>query len=315
MEEQAIHSVAGDLLTPVLNKKILSLYSRGLSIVEIQHHLHRAYRVDMPLPTLSMAAGSLHGEYLSWQDSALDTVYPIVYLDSMSVKFRAGTVSRNQAVLFAVAVDMDGNKSALGLWTAPNEDHQAWLQVAKALSRRGVKDILIACVYGQRGVDAALQAVFPHTETLLCVVRLIEHALNFVAWRDRKAAATALRPVYTAANAAQGGLALQALTDEWDSRYPWIGQVCRTHWDELAAFFAQPAQVRESLYSTNAVQSVHRTLRKVIKRHGEFTDTNDLLVRLYLAELHLTQHWGRPLRHWKQTVNSLAVKYGRRTGL
>ncbi len=315
MEQQALNNVTGFILTPVLSKKILSLYSRGLSIVEIQDHLIKAYQVEMPLPAVSMAADSIHGEYRSWQEGALDDIYPIVYLDSMSVKFREGTTSRNQAVLFAVGIDMDGNKCPLGLWTAPNEDKHAWLQVIKSLARRGIKDVFIACVYGQHGIADALQAVLPRTETQLCVVRLIEHALNFVGWKDRKAAATALRAIYAADSSALGATALQLFMDEWDARYPWIGQVLRTRWDELAAYFAQPAALRETLYATNAILSLHRTLRKVAKRHGAFTDADDLLVRLYLAELHLTQHWGRPLRHWKHTINTLAVKYGRRAGL
>ncbi len=315
MEEQPIScNTAEFMVSPLLNKKILSLYSRGLSIAEIQDHLNKAYQIDMPLPVVSVAADAVHDEYRSWQNSALDDIYPIVYFDNMYVKFRENTTCRNQSVMFAVGIDMDGNKRPLGLWTAPNQDNNAWLQVIRSLTQRGVNDILIACVYGKYGAASALNTVLPQTETQLCIVRLVDHALNFVNWKERKTVAAALRAVYTADNADLGVRTLQSFTDNWDSRYPLIGQIWSAHWHELAPFFAQPAPVREAIYSTNAIQSLHRALSKITRRHGPFTDANDLLIRLYLAETHLTQRWGRPMRHWKNTLNNLAARYGRRIG-
>jgi putative transposase len=312
LEEWGFTDSTGSPQSPTINSRIRTLYTRGLNSTEIQDHLRKAYQVHMGLPVLEAAADTILADYQSWQDSALECLYPIVYFDSLTVRFRVGKDTRNHTVLSALGIDRHGQRQPLGLWVTPNEGRQAWQLVLTELKQRGVNDIFIASLYLQRGAREALAKVFPQTQIQLCVVRLIDNALDYVAWKDRKEAARALRAVYTSGNAEQAAEAMMRFMCDWDDHYPAISQLWHTHWDFFIGLFTQPAPMREALYATNAIQSLNEALRKVARRHGAFADDKDLLVRLYLAQQHLARRWSQPLRHWKQALNCMAVQFGER---
>jgi putative transposase len=263
----------------------------------------------MPLPLLRFTTDSILSDYQSWQYGALERQYAIVYFDSLMVRFRIGKDNRNHTVLFALGIDMQGQKCPLGLWVTDNEDRPAWQLVMAELKQRGVNDIFIACLYGQHGAREAIAKTFPQSQVQLCVVRLIVNSLNFVAWKDRKAASAALRVVYTSDSATVAAGAMTRFMHDCDEHHPAIGQLWHAHWDQLAGLFKLPVPLREAIYSTNAIQSLHQSLTKVSKRHGVFTDENELLVRLYLSQQYLARRWTQPLRHWKQVLNCLAITY------
>jgi putative transposase len=312
MDEPASSDTSGSTLSPALNNKILSLYARGLNSTEIQNLLRNSYHVYLPLPLLHSTSESVLSDYHSWQYAPLERQYPIVYFDSLAVKFRDGKDNRNHIVLFAMGIDMQGQKCPLGLWVTANEGRLAWQLVMTELKQRGVNDIFTACLYAQPGARETIVRMFPRSQVQLCVVRLVDNSLNFVTWKDRKKAAAALRVVYASDNAEVAAEAMTRFMCDCDEHYPAIGQLWRAHWDQMAELFKLPIPLREAIYSTSAILSLRQSLAKVSKRHGIFTDENDLLVRMYLSQRFLARRWSRPLRKWKQVINCLATAYENR---
>lgn len=310
MDEMTSSETGGPPLSPIINKKILSLYTHGLNSAEIQDLLRNTYHVYMPLALLRSATDSVLSDYQSWQDGELERQYPIVYFDSLTVRFRVGNDNRKHTVLFALGIDMQGQRCPLGLWVTSNEGRQSWQLVMTELKQRGVNDIFIACLYAQPGAREAIAKTFPQSQVQFCVVRLIDNSLNFVAWKDRKKAAAALRVVYTSDTAAVAAEAMMRFMYDCDEHYPAIGQLWHAHWDQIAGLFKLPVPLREAIYSTNAIQSLHQSLAKFRKRHGIFTDENELLVCLYLAQHYLARRWSQPLRNWKQVLHCMVVQFG-----
>lgn len=309
MDDIASSETGGSPLSPMIDKKILSLYTRGLSNAEIQDILRDTYHVPMPLPLLRSTTNTVLSDYQSWQDAALERQYPIVYFDSLAVRFRDGKNNRNHIVLFALGIDLQGQKCPLGLWVTANEGRQSWQLVMTELKQRGINDVFTACLYAQPGAREAIAKTFPQSQVQLCVVRLIDNSLDFVTWKDRKKAAAALRVVYTSDNAELAAEAMTRFMCDCDEHYPAIGQLWRAHWDQLVGLFKLPVPLREAIYTTNTIQSLHQSLAKVSKRHGVFTDEDELLVRMYLSQRYLARRWRLPLRHWRQVLNCLAITY------
>jgi putative transposase len=209
-------------------------------------------------------------EVKAWQSRPLDAVYPILYLDALQVKIREGGHVQNRAIYVAIAVQLGGDKEVLGLWAGQAEGAKFWLQVVTELKNRGVQDIFIACVDGLKGLPQAIEAVFPKAQVQLCIVHLVRNCLNYVCWKERKAVAADLKPIYGAATSDAGLQQLEAFAEKWDSRYPNISQIWRRNWEQVSPFFAYPAEIRKVIYTTNAVESLNMSLRKVIKTRGSF---------------------------------------------
>ena len=312
MDETVSAISHSSLANPTISNKILSLYTRGLSSAAVLELLRDTYDVWQPQVVINATTDAVLKDYNAWQDGALDRQYIIVFFDSLTVKFRVGTEDRKYTVLLALGIDLHGQKCPLGFWLTADEGRHAWQLVLTELKHRGVNDIFIACMYGQLGAREAIAKVFPAAQALLCVVRLIDNSLNFIAWKHRKEAASALRGVYTCATVELAAEAMTRVMCDYDDRYPTIGRLWQTHWDGLAELFNLPRPLREAVYSTTAIQSLHQSLAKVSKRHGVFTEENDLLIRLYLSQHYLVRRWGQPLRHWRQVLNCLATTYENR---
>lgn len=211
----------------------------------------------------------------------------------------------------AIGVDMEGQKDVLGLWTSNNEGAKFWLAVLTELKNRGVKDVLIACVDGLKGFPQAIETMFPETKTQLCIVHLVRASLNYVNWKERKAVAADLKAVYRAATERQLEQGLKEFISQWGDKYQAIGKLWKDNWDRVTPFFEFPADVRRVIYTTNAVESLHMSLRKIIKTRGSFPSEEEALKLLYLALRNVIAKWDT-IQHWKQALNQFDILWGDR---
>lgn len=291
--------------------KIVSLYARGMTVREIQSHLEEMYGTEVSPSLISSVTDAVADEVKAWQARALDAIYPIVYLDCIHVKVREGSV-RVKAVYLAIGITMAGEKEVLGLWLAQTEGAKFWLQVVTELRNRGVQDIFIACVDGLKGFPAAIEAVFPKTVVQLCIVHMVRHSLNYVSWKRRKEVAADLRRIYTAATVEEAELMLGEFEDRWHSEYLPIGQSWRRNWSRLTPFFDYPPEIRKVIYTTNAIESVNMSLRKLTKNRGSFPSDEALTKLFYLALRNISQKWTMPIRDWKAALTRFTIQFGDR---
>jgi putative transposase len=292
--------------------KILSLYARGMTVREIQAHLEEMYGAEVSPTLISTVTDAVMDEAKAWQSRPLDALYPIVYLDCIHVKSRDAGVVKVKAVYLALGIDLTGNKQLLGLWIAQTEGAKFWLQVVTELKNRGVQDIFIACVDGLKGFPEAIESVYPQTAVQLCLVHMVRHSLNYVSWKMRKAVAADLRSVYAATTLEAARAALDAFEQQWGSDYPPIVQSWRRNWDRIAPFFDYPPEVRRIIYTTNAIESVNMSLRKITKNRGSFPSDEALLKLFYLALNNIAKRWTMPVQNWKPVLNRFTIQFGER---
>jgi len=292
--------------------KIISMYSRGMSTREIQGHLQEIYQVEVSPTLISNVTDAVMEEVKAWQSRPLEAVYPIVYLDALVVKIRDSGHVRNRAIYVVIGVNLQGNKEVLGLWAGQAEGAKFWLQVLTELNNRGVSDIFIACIDGLTGFPEAIATVFPQADVQLCIVHQVRSSLNYVSWKQRKAVAADLRPIYTATTVEAAEQRLADFAVKWDAAYPTISQAWRRNWDHLKPFFAYPADIRKVIYTTNAVESLNMSLRKVIKTRGSFPTEEAAIKLLYLALTHIAKKWTMPVQDWKAALQRFAILHGDR---
>lgn len=287
--------------------KILSLYARGMTTREIQAHLEEIYQVEVSPALISSVTDAVIEEVKAWQNRPLDALYPILYLDALQVKVRDGAHVRNKAIYLAIGVNLSGIKEVLGLWVAQTEGAKLWLQIVTELKNRGVTDIFIACVDGLKGFPEAIEAVFPQAQVQLCIVHLVRHSLNYVGWKQRKEVAADLQTIYRAATREEAELRLAEFAAKWDSQFPTIARSWRSNWERVAPFFAYPADIRKVIYTTNAIESVNMSLRKIIKNRGSFPTDEAAVKLLYLALQNITKKWTMPIKEWRAALNRFAI--------
>ena len=291
--------------------KIISLYARGMTVREIQAHLQEMYGTEVSPSLISSVTDAVSEEVKAWQARPLDPIYPIVYLDCIHVKVREGAV-RVKAVYLAIGITMSGNKEVLGLWLAQTEGAKFWLQVVTELRNRGVQDIFIACVDGLKGFPEAIEAVFPKTVVQLCIVHMVRHSLNYVSWKRRKEVAADLRHIYQAATAQEAEQRLGEFEARWDEEYLPIGQSWRRNWNRLIPFFDYPPEIRKVIYTTNAIESVNMSLRKLTKNRGSFPSDDALLKLFFLALRNISLKWSMPIHDWKAALTRFTIEFGDR---
>jgi putative transposase len=289
--------------------KILSLYARGMSTRDLQAQLQDLYGVEVSAGLISNVTDAVEEERKLWQNRALERVYPIVYFDALVVKVRQDGRVMNKAMHLALAVNLAGNKELLGMWMTQNESSKFWLQVLTELQNRGLKDIFIACCDGLTGLPEAIEALFPQTTVPLCIVHMVRNSLSYVSYKDRKAVAADLRLVYTASTEAEAEQHLVAFAEKWDKPYPTISKSWLTHWQRIIPFFAFPAEIRKAIYTTNAIESMNMTLRKVLKNHRAFPTDESALKVVYLAIQNISKKWTMPIREWRPALNQFAIAY------
>jgi len=287
--------------------RILALYARGMSVRDIQGHLQEMYGVAVSPDLISRVTDAVMEDVAAWQSRPLDTVYCIVYLDALVVKVRDQGVVRNKAVYLALGVTAHGSKEVLGLWIEQNEGAKFWLKVINELKTRGVRDILIACCDGLKGFPEAIEAVFPNTVVQTCIVHMIRNSARFVSYKDRKELVRDLKPVYAAANREGAENALAAFEEKWGRRYPMIGASWRTNWERVVPFLDFPPDIRRIIYTTNAIESLNSSLRKLVYHRGHFPSDEAVTKLLYLALRNMEKRWDRSARDWSKALGQFAI--------
>ena len=290
--------------------KILALYARGMTVREIQAFLAEMYEVEVSPDLISTVTDGIVAEVTAWQSRPLEAVYPVVFFDALRVKIRDEAVVRSKAIYLALAILPDGTRDILGLWIEQTEGAKFWMKVFADLKARGCQDILIAVTDGLKGMSEALAAVFPATTLQTCIVHLIRHSLDFGNWKERKPLAMALRPIYTAPNAEAAAAALDAFErGPWGVKFPTVVASWRRAWTHVIPFFAFPPDVRRLIYTTNALESVHARLRKIIKTRGHFPNDEAALKLIWLALRNITAKWERVAYYWRPAMNQFAILY------
>lgn len=293
--------------------KIVAMYARGMTVREIQAFLAEQYATEVSPEFISSVTDAVMGEVTAWQARPLEAMYPVVFFDALRVKIREEAVVRNKAIYLALGVLPDGSRDILGLWIENTEGAKFWMKVFNDLKTRGVADILIAVTDGLKGIPEALGAVFPATTLQTCIVHLIRNSLDYASWKDRKALAAALKPVYTAVNADSAAQALDEFeAGPWGQRFPNIVATWRRAWDRVIPFFAFPPAVRKLIYTTNAIESLHSQLRKIIKTRGHFPNDDAATKLIWLALRNITANHGRSVREWREAMNQFAILYEER---
>ena len=292
--------------------KILSLYARGMTVREIQQHLTEMYGTEVSPTLISTVTDGVMDEVKQWQSRPLDAVYPVIYLDCIHAKVRDAGSVRAKAIYLAIGINMEGHKEILGLWIAQTEGAKFWLSVVTELKNRGVQDIFIACVDGLKGFPEAIETVYPHAIVQLCIVHMVRNSLNYVGWNKRKEVAADLRLVYSAATIDEAEHALADFEDKWNNAYPPIALSWRNNWQRIIPFFDYPPEIRRIIYTTNAIESVNMSLRKVSKSRGSFPNDEAVIKLYYLALSNIAKKWSMPLRDWKPALNRFTIQFNER---
>ena len=294
---------------PGFDEKVISMYARGMTVREIQGHLEELYGIGVSPDLISRVTSEVLDEVKAWQSRPLERLYMVVFFDALRVKIRDEGVVRNKAVYLALGVRTDGTKEILGLWIEQNEGAKFWLLVMNELKNRGVDDILIAVVDGLKGFPETINTTFPKTRVQTCIVHLLRHSLKFVGFKERRQVAGALKAIYQAPTAEAAEEGLSAFESTWDDRYPAIGRSWRRNWEHVIPFFDFPPDIRRVIYTTNAIESLHSSIRKVIKNRGHFPNDEAATKLIYLALRNIEKKWIMPARTWKEALNQFAVLF------
>ena len=292
--------------------KIISLYSRGMTVREIQAHLTDMYGTEVSPTLISNVTDAVVDDVKQWQSRPLDAVYPVVYLDCIHAKVRDTGAVRSKAVYLAIGINIQGEKEVLGLWIAQTEGAKFWLSVVTELKNRGLQDIFIACVDGLKGFPEAIETVYPKATVQLCIVHMVRNSLNYVGWQKRKEVAADLKRIYSAVTIDEAEQYLTEFEATWDDAYPPIGQSWRNNWARITPFFDYPPEIRKIIYTTNAIESVNMSLRKVTKSRGSFPNDEAVMKLFYLALQNISKKWTMPLRDWKPALNRFTIQFEER---
>ncbi|HEU0119764.1 MAG TPA: IS256 family transposase [Bryobacteraceae bacterium] len=294
-----------------LDEKIIALYARGMTVRDIQAQLEEMYGVEVSPGLISEVTDAVLDEVKGWQNRPLDCMYPVLYLDALMVKMRHEGRVENRAVYVAIGINEEGGKEVLGLWSSANEGAKFWLAVMTELKNRGVRDVYIVCTDGLKGFPQAIEAVFPKAQIQTCIVHLIRASLNYVSWKERKAVAADLKPIYRAPTVEAAELALAEFREHWP-KHQVVADVWQRNWALVIPFFQFPEEIRKVIYTTNAVESLHMSLRKVTKNRGSFPNEEAAMKLLYLALRNASRKWAT-VQFWKEAMRQFELVFpGRR---
>jgi putative transposase len=295
------------------DQKIIAMYAQGMTVREIQRFLEEQYKVEVSADLISTVTDSVLEDVLEWQNRPLESMYPVVFFDALRVKIRDEGSVKNKAVYLALGIQRDGTKDVLGLWIQQTEGAKFWLAVMNELKNRGLQDILIAVIDGLKGFPEAITAVFPDAEIQTCIVHLIRNSLSFCNWKQRQPVARELKQLYEAETAELAAKRLEDFAEgPWGKKLPAIVQSWRRVWEQVTPFFAYPKEIRKIIYTTNAIESLHMQLRKVLKNRGHFPGDEAATKLIYLALRDITKKWKNPPITWKLAATQFAIRFGQR---
>lgn len=298
-----------------LDGKVIALYARGMTVRDIQAQLEEMYGVEISPALISNVTNSVLEDVRAWQNRPLEDVYPIVWFDALQVKVRHEQRVINKAVYLALGVNLSGQKELLGIWISQNEGAKFWLSIFTELKNRGLKDILIACVDGLTGLDEALVAAFPDVMVQTCIVHMVRNSTKFVSFKERKELCADLKTIYRALDEKEALENLDAFCLKWDKKYSMIGKSWRQHWDKIIPMFLFPEEIRRTIYTTNAIESMNMTLRKASRNHRIFPDDESVMKVMYLAARNISKKWTMPIRNWGVALNWFSVEFKGRVPL
>lgn len=289
--------------------KIIAMYARGMTVRDIQAHLSDLYGVDVSRDLISRVTDEVVEELRAWQQRPLEEVYPIVYIDALVAKIRHKGVVQNRAIHVAVGVRIDGRKEVLGMWIASTEGAKFWLAILTELKQRGVRDILVLAADGLKGLPEAVEASFPETIFQTCIVHLIRSSTRYVAWSERRPLCAELRKLYTAADEKAALVAFEQFETSYGDKYPTVVKAWRDRWEEWTPFLSFPQEIRRIIYTTNAIEALHRQLRKVLKTRGHLPSDDAALKLLFLAVRNAESSWGGRTRNWSNALMQFAIHF------
>lgn len=292
--------------------KIIAMYARGMTTRDIQSQLEELYNVEVSATLISNVTNAVLDEVKAWQSRALDKVYPIVYLDCLVIKVREDKRIVNKSFYLALGVNLEGHKELLGIWVSQTEGAKFWLNVLTELKNRGLDDILIACVDGLTGFPEAIETVYPNAQVQLCIVHMVRNSVKFVGWKERKSVCADLKRIYKATTIDDAELALASFGEKWDAQYPSISKIWLNHWERIVPFFDYPPEIRKVIYTTNAIESLNMSLRKVIKNKRVFPSDSSAIKQLYLALKNISKKWTMPIQNWGPALNHFMIIFGER---
>lgn len=291
------------------NEKIISMYGLGMTTRDIQKHLHEIYNVEVSPELISKVTDAIMDDVREWRNRPLDNLYPIIFFDALVVKGRTDGRVANKSVYTAIGINMEGEKEVLGLWISENEGAKFWLSIITELKNRGLNDILIACIDGLKGFPEAINSIYPETRIQLCIVHMIRNSTRFVSWKERRILCADLKCIYTAITEEEGLNALDDFAEKWDSKYPMISKSWRENWSNLNEFFNYPEYIRKAIYTTNVIESLNSSLKKVIKKRSAFPTDDSIYKVLYLALNNASKKWSMPIRNWGAAINQFAIHF------
>ncbi|AKN29704.1 transposase [Clostridium carboxidivorans P7] len=292
-----------------LDKKVIGLYARGMSVDDIKSEIDELYGVDISPAMISKITDKVMETAIAWQNRSLDCVYPIVYMDAIHFKVKEEHRIVSKAAYICMALDIKGYKDILGIWVGEQEGAKFWLSVCNDLKNRGVRDIIIACMDGLKGLPDAIKAVFPNVSIQNCIVHQIRNSIKYIASKDSKAFMKDLKNVYKATNEDVALNALQSLEDTWGEKYSIVIQSWRNNWQNLSTYFDFPPEIRRIIYTTNALEGFNRQLRKFTKIRTSFPTDDSLMKALYLATEQIMKKWISPSQNWSLTLAQLSIMF------
>lgn len=298
--------------TDELEEKILAMYSKGMSQRDIEDNLREIYGCEIPQTLISKITDKIMPEVNEWQNRPLEAVYPVVYFDGIVFKSRKDNHIINKCAYTVLGIDEGGHKEILGIWLSENESASFWASVCSDLKKRGLRDILIACHDNLKGLSEAISAVYPNTKQQLCIVHQVRNSVKYVPYKDRKAVCADLKKVYGAVNLDDAEYALEEFRETWDKKYPAILRSWETNWAELTTFFEYPQEIRHLIYTTNAVESYHRMVRKFTKSKAIFPTDDSIRKVVYLSVKEITKKWTMPVRDWGIAYGQFVIYFAER---
>lgn len=294
---------------------IISLYARGVSTRDIRSHIEDLYGIEVSPELVSTVTDNIQEFVREWQTRPLDALYPILYLDALRMKIRTDGVVQNRCIYLAIGVNLQGKKEALGLWASENEGAKFWLSVLTELNNRGLRDVFVACVDGLKGFSEAIESVFPEAITQVCIVHQIRHSLTYVSWKERKTVAADLRPIYSAATEEEALAELEKFAEKWDVRYPVISRSWRANWHKISPMFRFTREIRTAIYTTNVIESLWSSLRRITKTRAAFPSEEAAIKLLWLGLHNASRRWTMPIRNWGAAMNQFMIMFPNRLPL
>lgn len=295
-----------------IEDKIISMYSKGMTTRDIQSHVEELYGLEVSPTTISNITDSIVVHAKEWQNRPLSEIYPIVFFDAIHYKVREDGKVLSKAAYTCLSLDLEGKKDMLGIWVGEAEGANYWLGIMTELRNRGVQDILIAAVDGLKGFPEAIESVFPGCEVQQCVIHQIRNTIKYVGSKNQKEFMKDLKLVYQAPTEEAGILELDKLDQKWGEKYPYPIKSWRNNWNNLAVFFKYPAEIRKMIYTTNAVENLHRQFRKVTKNRALFPNDDALVKMLYLAYRDIAKKWTMPVNNWAFIFSQLSIRFEER---